>query len=154
MGGKPLLSLNTRTSDSCNNVTLKKEEENHQWGNGHSHAHKQFGDINRLGGDKGREHYLHCPRGGVLTDHQRPEERIPTADKRNDSHGDQNRNRVGQQQAPVDTEIAQAIDTASILQIAGEVQVELAEKETSKAAEKLRNNDALERADPAQPADN
>src|SRR5258708_293271 len=83
MGWKPLLSLNTRTSDSCNNVTLKKEEENHQRNNGHSHTHKQFGNINRLRGNKGREHHLYRPRGGILTDHQRPEERIPTTDKRN-----------------------------------------------------------------------
>src|ERR1700737_3442048 len=136
MREKLLLSLNTRTSDSYNNVTLKKEEENHQWDNGHSHAHKQFGDINRLGGDKGRENHLHRPRGGILTDHQRPEERIPTADKRNHSQRDQNRNRVGQQQAPVDAEVAQAVDTASILQFLGKVQIELAKEEAGKAAEK------------------
>src|SRR5260370_3565532 len=117
MGEKLLSPLNTRTSDSSNNVTLQKEEENHQWDNGHRHTHKQFGDINRLGSDKAREHYLHCPRGGVLTDHQRPEERIPTANKRDNSHRDQNRNRVGQHQAPVYTEIAQALHTAHIPQL-------------------------------------
>src|SRR5260221_5555052 len=134
---KLLLSLDTRTSDSCNNVTLKKEEENHQWDNGYSHAHKQFGDINRLRGNKGREHHLYRPRGGILTDHQRPEERIPTTDKRNYSQRDQNRNRVGQQQAPVDAEVAQTIDTASILQFRGKVQVELSKEEAGETTEQF-----------------